>query len=83
MTSCHLDRIPRRYCVEAGKSLDDQWTVDADGGLDLVVLGPNGFMRSFTAAAGTALPALTARYDARHKALDLSVAHAGTQPLDL
>ncbi|SOZ39898.1 phosphocholine-specific phospholipase C [Cupriavidus neocaledonicus] len=45
----HLDRIPRRYVVEAGKALDDAWDVNADGGkYDLWVLGPNGYHRAFT-----------------------------------
>ncbi|MNQ44067.1 Non-hemolytic phospholipase C precursor [compost metagenome] len=44
----HLDRIPRRYVVEAGKSLDDAWDVSADSGqYDLWVLGPNGYHRAF------------------------------------
>ncbi|WP_251862947.1 phosphocholine-specific phospholipase C [Achromobacter sp. Marseille-Q4962] len=43
-----LDRIPRRYVVEAGKSLEDAWDVSADQGrYDLWVLGPNGYHRSF------------------------------------
>jgi phospholipase C len=40
----HLDRIPRRFTVEAGKALADVWTGDA---YDLWVLGPNGFLREF------------------------------------
>lgn len=79
----HLDRLPRRYAVEAGKSLDDQWTVDADGGFDLYVLGPNGFMRAFTGAAGVAMPALTARYDAKAAALDLSLRNPAAAPVEL
>jgi phospholipase C len=45
----HLDRIPRRYTVEAGKTLDDSWNTAAmDGGkYDLWVYGPNGFVRTF------------------------------------
>ncbi|KAG1219469.1 hypothetical protein G6F35_007463 [Rhizopus arrhizus] len=44
----HLDRIPRRYVVEAGKSLDDAWDVAGDSGkYDLWVLGPNGYHRAF------------------------------------
>jgi phospholipase C len=44
----HLDRIPRRYTVEAGKNLDDVWDTVADGGnYDLWVYGPNGFVRAF------------------------------------
>ncbi len=43
----HLNLIPRRYTVEAGKMLNDEWTVGADGLYDLWVLGPNGFHRQF------------------------------------
>lgn len=67
----HLDRIPRRYAVEAKKRLNDDWALDGDGALDLVVLGPNGFMRSFRRAPGSAWPTLSARYDVRGKALEL------------
>ncbi|RDK06047.1 phosphocholine-specific phospholipase C [Cupriavidus lacunae] len=44
-----LERIPRRYVVEAGKSLSDTWNVfqDNTGQYDLWVLGPNGFHRHF------------------------------------
>jgi len=43
----HLDRIPRRYTVEAGHALTDHWRADPDGHHDLWVVGPGGFMRSF------------------------------------
>ncbi|MCW5255671.1 phosphocholine-specific phospholipase C [Verminephrobacter aporrectodeae] len=45
----HLDRLPRRYMLEAGKGLDDTWAAVADdsGVYDLWVLGPNGFHRHF------------------------------------
>ena len=48
----NITSLPRRYGVEAGKSLSDQWAVSADGLYDLWVLGPNGFHRAFT--GGTA-----------------------------
>jgi len=41
---------PRSYTVEAGKRLQDQLLVDANGGYDFTVHGPNGFLRRF---AGT------------------------------
>jgi phospholipase C len=66
----HLDRLPRRYMVEAGKTLDDTWTPAAgDNGLyDLWVLGPNGFHRQFKGnvnASGTsnAAPEVRVCYD--------------------
>lgn len=45
----NLDTIPRRYIVEAGKTLDDVWKVQQDnqGMYDLWVLGPNGYHRHF------------------------------------
>jgi phospholipase C len=44
-----LERIPRRYTVEAGKSLQDAWDAGAEQGhgYDLWVYGPNGFLREF------------------------------------
>jgi phospholipase C len=50
----HLDRIPRRYTVEAGKSLTDSWSSAADhGAYDLWVYGPNGFVRTFAGNTAT------------------------------
>ncbi|CDG19458.1 phosphocholine-specific phospholipase C [Xenorhabdus doucetiae] len=42
----HLDQIPRRYTVEAGKSLSDGW--QAADNYDLWLLGPNGFHRALS-----------------------------------
>jgi len=49
----HLDRIPRRYTIEAGKQLSDSWnTGQSDqGDYDLWVYGPNGFLRHFQGSA--------------------------------
>jgi phospholipase C len=47
----HLDLIPRRYTVEAGKSLNDHWrsaaTPAENGDYDLWVYSSNGFVRTF------------------------------------
>jgi phospholipase C len=45
----HLDRIPRRYTVEPGKTLNDRWnTADTDAGqYNLWVYSTNGFVRAF------------------------------------
>lgn len=79
----HLDRLPRRYAVEAGKRLSDRWLTDGEGSFDLLVLGPNGFMRSFVGTDPTSLPAVVARYDKKQKALALTVAADGSSALDL
>lgn len=52
----HLDRVPRRYTVEAGKQLRGTWELADDAGrYDLWVLGPNGFHRHLVGDCGTDL----------------------------
>ena len=49
----HLDRIPRRYTIEAGKAITDGWSLQDDKGrYDLWVYGPNGFVREFVGMLG-------------------------------
>lgn len=45
----NLSRVPRRYIVEAGKSLDDVWDAKSDnqGMYDLWVMSSNGYHRHF------------------------------------
>jgi phospholipase C len=81
----HLDRIPRRYTVEAGKTLSDVWSSAADGGAyDLWVHGPNGFVRIFQGnssswAAGAFRPEITVDYAAAANGLVLVAVNGGTQ----
>ncbi|SFG28947.1 phospholipase C [Novosphingobium sp. CF614] len=79
----HLDRLSRRFCVEPGRTLDDNWTANGQGGFDLLVLGPNGFRRSFVFASVNSIPTLAARYDPEGKALDLVITNPGTSSIDL
>ncbi len=62
----HLERTPRRYTVEPGKTLSGRWELEEGPGArvrddehqrayDLWVLGPNGFHRHFV---GSRLPKL-------------------------
>ncbi len=44
-----IAEAPRRYTLEYGKSLEDEWPA---GPYDLFVLGPNGFHRHFTSLGG-------------------------------
>ena len=83
----HLDRIPRRYTVEAGKTLEDAaWAPARDAGVyDLVVFGPNGFVRTFagnTQAAGSARLELNVRYDAAGNRVLAVLTNAGAQAFD-
>jgi phospholipase C len=83
----HLERIPRRYTVEAGKSLQDSWTVQADGGrYDLWVYGPNGFVREFRGvvnAAGGAVPEVMLEYDVPARSVRVLATNTGHQEAKL
>jgi phospholipase C len=86
----HLDRIPRRYTVEAGMSLDDIWTDPAaDSGLyDLEVFGPTGFFRSYRGSAvktsgPSAAPEAWVRYDPAGAAVVLEARNDGGRAVTL
>ena len=86
--SLHLDRIPRRYVVEAGKTLDDTWTTQAAdaGRYDLWVLGPNGFHRHFKGdttriAASKASPDIRVCYDIANGHVYAEMMNGGTSPV--
>ena len=63
----NLDRIPHRYTIKAGKTLADDWRLDANGrAYDLWVYGPNGIVREFRGAtlrATYAVPEVKLEYD--------------------
>ncbi len=51
-----LDRIPRRYTVEPGKTLEDAWEA---GPYDLWAIGPNGFHRHFMGGSASEAPQMS------------------------
>ncbi|MDR7375674.1 phospholipase C [Rhodoferax ferrireducens] len=80
----HLDGLPKRYTVEAGKQLSNSWSLaDDNGAYDLWVLGPNGFHRHFTgnaktlAAAGQPNPEVQVCYDIANGDLMLKLHNTG------
>jgi phospholipase C len=81
----HLNRIPRRYTVEPGKSLRGGWSSSADGGAyNLWVYGPNGFVRSFAGnaiswSASSFQPELRVEYNAAGGQLVLLVRNGGAR----
>jgi phospholipase C len=84
----HLDRIPRRYTVEAGKTLsDDFWdTMASDAGAyEVWVYGPNGFVRSFKgqapAADAATHPEATLSYDVVSRAVKLRLSNSGSSSM--
>ncbi len=59
-----LDMIPRRYTIEAGKSLTDEWKVDEDNGAyNLEVYGPNGYFHKFSGNINKNEPIISLEYD--------------------
>ncbi len=69
-----LERLPRRYTVEAGKQLTGIWQgVGDEAAYDLWILGPNGFHRHYAGTrSDTALSArLRWQFDARKRSVVL------------
>jgi phospholipase C len=82
----HLDRIPRRYTVEAGKSVQDIWSAATDqGAYDLWIYGPNGFVREFKGrlAAAGARPEVEVGYLPEARKLRIAVRNSGSAPASL
>lgn len=82
----NLTAIPKRFMVEAGKQLADQWPVNPD--YDLWVLGPNGFHRHFKGNLShslqqQALPEIRICVSDCAPKLELKVRHDGKQPVQL
>ncbi|MGS1007087.1 phosphocholine-specific phospholipase C [Achromobacter anxifer] len=75
----NLDLIPRRYTVEAGKTLSDTWT---GGDYDLWVYSSNGFVRTFAGNTqrGVALEVQVC-YEPAGGALYVKVSNRGTASL--
>ncbi len=75
----HLERIPRRYTVEAGKSLSDSWAASDDDRYELEVFAPNGFFRCFTGALGDdAEPRISLHYDVENAGVRLKLSNASS-----
>jgi phospholipase C len=81
----HLDRIPRRYTVEAGKTLvDSAWRESSTGrGYDLAVYSTNGFVRTFAGSAigGTQLDVRVC-YDPGHNAVRVELRNLGKNAVE-
>ncbi len=80
-----LAEIPRRYTVEAGKSIADDWDIPSSGIYDLWVLGPNGFHRHFIGHAPTETggksvqPEIAVSHDPANYALTMTLINNGPQ----
>jgi phospholipase C len=79
----NLDDIPKRYTVEAGKSLDDQWAVSAEGKYDLEVFGPNGYFQKLSGSLPANEPVVTLEYDHEKGGISIMLGNFGIGPLRL
>lgn len=77
----HLERIPRRYTVEAGGSLTDHWQLAER--YDLWVLGPNGFVREFSGKADASKIDVALSYLVAARAVELRLANPNEMPVNL
>lgn len=77
-----LEELPRRYTVEAGKQLEDQWPLTPGSNYDLWALGPNGWHRHFTgtlpSAAVKARPEVHVSCDRVNGDLVIALNNSGT-----
>ena len=93
----NLNRIPRRYTVEAGKRLsDDFWnTFETNfvasvepGSYNLWVYGPNGFVRQFNGRIsreheiGPIHPFLQLGYDLKNNGIRIGLRHGAATPVN-
>jgi len=77
-----LDMIPRRYTVEAAKSLKDEWDVmETDGAYDLEVYGPNGYFHKFTGNIRNAEPEIKLQYDHARGGMTVLLENNSSEPL--
>lgn len=69
-----LDMIPRRYTVEAGKSLQDEWNVSENkGSYELEVYGPNGYFQKFSGNINKNEPTVAPEYDSGKGGIYISI----------
>ncbi|MHA4843119.1 phosphocholine-specific phospholipase C [Flavitalea antarctica] len=78
----HLEMIPRRYTVEAGKTLGDSWSVAASG-YDLEVYGPNGYFRKFKGAGLQQEPETVVIYNHRTGGIGLEIRNRASKTIEV
>ncbi|MGK6352270.1 phosphocholine-specific phospholipase C [Parapedobacter sp. DT-150] len=82
MKRLHL--IPRRYTVEATKSLTDEWDVkDTAGAYDLEVYGPNGYFHKITGNIKDIEPEIQLEYDHAKSGISILLRHHSATPLSI
>jgi phospholipase C len=79
----NLDQIPRRYTLEAKKSLADTIAVSGavSGAYDVWILGPNGFHRAFS--GDVTRPEMAVSLKVRGTVLDIEIKNLTTSALKI
>ena len=80
----NLERIPRRYTVEAGKQLSDEWDLkEKSGKYHLEVFGPNGFFQSFKGSVLAVEPLVRIEYDHKEGGLHFHCENPGKESIQV
>ncbi len=80
----HLEQIPRRYTVEAGKQLTDEWNLNnSSGAYHLEVFGPNGYFQSFKGGIHTSEPEIQLDVDSKKGGIYLLFHNPGNEKMKL
>ena len=80
----HLDKIPKRYTVEASKTLNDDWDLSNDGGrYDLEVFGPNGYFRKFSGSTDESLTEIVVSYDHKKGGVSLKIRNGNPESVSV
>jgi phospholipase C len=79
----NLESIPKRYTVEAGKSIEDRWAPSDNGKYSLEVFGPNGFFRKYVGQIENNEPAVRLQYDHEKGGVAIKLENPGKSTLHL
>lgn len=80
----HLDRIPRRYTVEAGKFLTDEWDLSEDkNAYDLEVYGPNGYFHKFSGNIESPEPEISLGYNYKKGIISAKITNQHSLPVEV
>ncbi len=79
----NLKSIPKRYTVEAGKSIEDEWPLTDNGKYSLEVYGPNGFFWKYVGSIEKNEPIVRLQYDHEKGGVTLKMKNTGNSILHL
>lgn len=79
-----LERIPRRYTVEACKAISDEWDLkDGSAAYHLEVFGPNGYFQSFRGSVLAVEPLVRVEYDHEQGGLYIHCDNKGKEGIEV